>query len=117
MDTLHVFSNIVVFMAGNKASDTVVLDIRRNAQAIRHLRGKAKHSYSYTSDGTGRDEVVVAGSIEWVWEQVLLCLAHWISQVLQGKQVTVKTLAWGEKKDTFGEADYVPTVPSPGIHG
>lgn len=86
---------IASWVAGHSEVDPVVMDPVADTEPIRDHRGKATEVHSRTGEGAGGEDVVVDGGVRWVCVQAVQSLALWIGQ---GKQVTVKTLAWWEKK-------------------
>lgn len=79
------------------AANPVIMDTVPNTKPVGHNWGKAAEADSWTGEGASGEDVVVDGSVRWVRVQTVQRLALWVGQVSQGKQVTVKTLAWWEK--------------------
>lgn len=90
---MDVASRVAWYIAANP----VVVDTVANAEPVGHHWGKATEADGRTGEGASGEDVVVNGGVSWVHVQTVQRLALWVGQVSQGKQVTVKTLAWWEK--------------------
>ena len=83
-------------VAEHVTANPVVVDSVANAKPIRHHWGEARIAQSWTGKGAGSKDVFAHGGV-WVNVKAWQSLALWLGQVSQGKEVSVKTLAWWEK--------------------
>lgn len=74
MDALQEFVDIASWVAGYVASYPVVMDTISNAKPIRYHGGKSTKVHSWTSEGTGRQNVMVDGRVRSLCIQVVQSL-------------------------------------------
>lgn len=91
---MHEFMTVASRVAGQDATDPLVVDAVSHAKPVGHHWGKAAEAHGWTGEGAGGEDVVVDGSISWVRVQAVQSLALRHGQVSQGKQVAIETLAW-----------------------
>lgn len=106
VDTLQELVHITRRVAGDVATNPLIMDSVADTKPIRHYGGEATQAHGGTGEGAGGQDVVVDGGIGWVQEQGGQGHPFSAGQVPQCKEVPVKALTW-QQQNTYPAAQHL----------